>query len=632
MAARFVILFMVVIQLCLPYVHTISFSVPRFEPGSDDIIYEGDAFPSVGAIDLTMDYYYRVGRATYAEPVKLWDSSSGELTDFNTHFSFKIDILNYTTYGHGIAFFLAPVGYQIPPNSGGGFLGLLNTTTIATLSTNQLLIVEFDTYVNPWDPPVEHVGINNNSLFSAVYAQWDVRSHSGNLTNAWITYNSTTKNLSVYWTYQQNPVFMVNMSSLSYHIDLRHILPEWVTVGFSSATGLYKSKHYINSWDFTSTLNQKAESKKKLGAKIYLLVGFPVCFILILGGMIGWFMLKKRTTQKRNKAGADLERVALPKRFSYQELALATNGFADSRRLGQGGSGLVYRGILTDPGRMVAVKRVFAGSEHPESLFTNEVRIISRLIHRNLVQFIGWCHEQGEFILVYEYMPNGSLDAHLFGSGRNLLPWNFRYNIALGLASALHYLHEGVDQCVLHRDVKPGNILLDMDFTARLGDFGIAKLLDTQLVTTTTCPVGTPGYVAPEYENDGKASQSTDMFSFGVVALEIASGKRNGNSAGLVKEVWRLYREGDILDAADDRLEMKFDVKEMTCLMMVGLWCTHPTTDRRPSAGQVIQFLKFEAAVPELPQIMHYPALPVFSSLALDPEMNYYDLFKYSTS
>ncbi|KAJ4844338.1 hypothetical protein Tsubulata_049639, partial [Turnera subulata] len=240
MAARYTLLFMTItIQLCLlllvlllpPYVHSVTFDIPRFEQGSNDIYYEGDAFPSVGAIDLTMDYYYRVGKATYAKPVHLWDSSSGQLTDFTTHFTFKIDILNYTTYGHGIAFFLAPVGYQIPPNSGGGFLGLLNTTNMASLSTNQLVMVEFDSFANPWDPKVEHIGINNNSLFSAVYTSWDVRSHSGNLTHAWITYNSTTKNLTVFWTYEENPDFNVNMSSLSYQIDLRHVLPEWVTVG-----------------------------------------------------------------------------------------------------------------------------------------------------------------------------------------------------------------------------------------------------------------------------------------------------------------------------------------------------------------------------------------------------------------
>lgn len=598
------------------------------------MIYEGDAFPSVGAIDLTMDYYYRVGRATYAEHMHLWDSSSGQLTDFNTHFSFKIDILKYDAYGHGIAFFMAPVGYEIPPNSGGGFLGLLNTTTIATLSRNQLLIVEFDSFANPWDPQMEHVGINNNSLFSTVYTQWDVRSHSGNLTHAWITYNSTTKNLSVFWTYRENSDSMVNVSSLSYQIDLRQILPEQVIVGFSSATGLYKSKHYINSWNFTSNLDQKVGSKKKLGTKIYLLVGFPVCFFLILG-VVGWFLLKKRTKyvngQKGDKAGSDLERGALPKRFSYQELALATDGFADSRRLGRGGSGLVYRGILTDLGRMVAVKRIFAGSEQPESLFTNEVKIISRLIHRHLVRFIGWCHEQGEFLLVYEYMPNGSLDAHLFGNTRHLLPWNFRYNIALGLASALHYLHEGVDQCVLHRDVKPANILLDMDFTARLGDFGIAKLVDTRMVSATSYPAGTPGYVAPEYQKDGLACKSIDMFSFGVVVLEIACGKRNGHSAGLINEVWELYRDGNILDAADDRLNKKFDIEEMTCLMMMGLWCTHPIADRRPSAGQVIQFLKFEAPVPELPRIVHNPMLPALTLPGFNSVMNDYELFKYAT-
>lgn len=138
------------------------------------------------------------------------------------------------------------------------------------------------------------------------------------------------------------------------------------------------------------------------------------------------------------------------KRFSYQELvaATATDGFAEDRRLGQGGSGQVYKGIMTDLGCTVAVKRIFAESVRYEKIFINEVNIISRIIHRNLVQFIGWCYEEGECLLVYAYMPNGNLDTHLFGSRTTILQWYLRYKIAAGLATALHHLHEDADRAV----------------------------------------------------------------------------------------------------------------------------------------------------------------------------------------
>jgi serine/threonine protein kinase len=264
-------------------------------------------------------------------------------------------------------------------------------------------------------------------------------------------------------------------------------------------------------------------------------------------------------------------------------------------------------------GHPVAVKRIFTESKHLESLFINEVKIISRLIHRNLVQFIGWCHEQGEFLLVYEYMPNGSMSNHLFGHGETL-PWNARYKIALGLASALHYLHEEAEKyCVLHRDIKSANVLLDTDFSTKLGDFGVAELVDPRSRTYTTGVVGTYSYLAPEYANEGRASKESDMFSFGVVALEIACGRMTFHDGeyhvSLVTWVWELYLAGDILQAADERLCMSFSEEEMRCLLIVGLWCTNPNYRERPKARQVIKVLQLEAALPELPLDMHDPVL-----------------------
>ncbi|KAM1021769.1 hypothetical protein ACFX2I_042822 [Malus domestica] len=494
-----------------------------------NILYEGDARPSLGLgmVELnTVSQLFRVGRFTYSQPLHLWESASGSLTDFTTHFTFMIDTLNNSRWSDGFAFFLAPVGFPIPPNSAGGNLGLFNSSTNFVPSKNQIVMVEFDSFSNEWDPTVPHVGINVNKIFSIVSTSWDFSSNKWKVANAWITYNATTKYLS--------------------------------------ATGVCPERHVISSWEFNSHLDSNEISKKT------------------------------KDTERKKKL--------------FIAATAAANGFASNGRLGQGGSGHVYKGMLQELGCTIAVKRIFAKSDYYEKIFINEVKIISRLIHRNLVQFIGWCHEEGECLLVYAYMPNSSLDTHLFGS-KTTLRWDFRYKIALGLASALHYLHEDAEQCVLHRDIKSANVLLDKDFGTKLGDFGIAKLLDPCSWTQTRGAVGTFGYIAPEYASGGQASRECDIFSFGVVALEIACGRRtyqDGELHGpLVSWAWQLYLARNILFAADERLERKFDQIEMECLLIIGLWCTHPNSKGRLKAGQVMKVLQLEAPLPELPHDMH---------------------------
>jgi serine/threonine protein kinase len=177
--------------------------------------------------------------------------------------------------------------------------------------------------------------------------------------------------------------------------------------------------------------------------------------------------------------------------------------------------------LLSESNTDVAVKRVSKGSKQGKKEYIAEVRIISCLRHRNLVQLIGWCHEKGEFLLVYEYMPNGSLDTHLFG-GKTMLTWGVRYKVALGLAYSLLYLHEEWEQRVVHRDIKSSNVMLDANFNAKLGYFGLARLVDHELGSQATVLAGTMGYLAPECVTIGKANKESDVYSFGVVSLEIA--------------------------------------------------------------------------------------------------------------
>ncbi|KAF5179190.1 L-type lectin-domain containing receptor kinase IX.1 [Thalictrum thalictroides] len=606
---------------------SLKFKLPRFDPNSKEILYEGDAVPTVGAIEFNkVNYLCRVGRATYAERAHIWDSDSGTLADFTTHFSFFIDTQGAKSYGHGLAFFLAPVGFQIPPNSNGGFLGLFNTTTSDASSRNQIITVEFDSFPNSeWDPPYEHVGINNNSIASVRNVRWNASSHSGDTANVWITYNATTKNLSVYWSYELNPVFR-GESLLSYQVDLMKVLPEWVTVGFSAATGQFVQRHNLKSWEFDSSLNIKV-TKGKNEQKTRLIVGLVVSFGILIGGVgiVSVILWRRRRMQRAmymegHGITGDFERGAGPKKFTYRELVSATNNFSDDRKLGEGGFGCVYRGFLSYLDLAIAVKKISRGSRQGKKEYITEVKTISQLRHRNLVQLMGWCHDKGEFLLVYEFMPNGSLDAHIFGKTKQLT-WAVRYKIALGIASAILYLHEEWEQCVIHRDIKSSNVMLDSSFNAKLGDFGLARLMDHELGPQTTGLAGTLGYLAPEYISTGKASKESDVYSFGVVALEIACGRKSTNpldeesEMGLVEWVWDLYGKGRLLSAVDEKLFSVFDVKQVECLMITGLWCAHPDHSSRPSIRQAIQILNFESKMPDLPPTMPVPLYHVPAGL-----------------
>ena len=330
-----------------------------------------------------------------------------------------------------------------------------------------------------------------------------------------------------------------------------------------------------------------------------------------------WYIYWRRTVGKKEEEEYDDSidgefGETGPKRFTYRELSLATNDFSEEGKLGQGGFGGVYKGMLSESNTEVAVKRVSKGSKQGKKEYVSEVKIISRLRHRNLVQLIGWCHTQGEFLLVYEFLPNGSLDNHLFG-GKPILTWTVRHKIALGLASSLLYLHEEWEQCVVHRDIKSSNVMLDSNFNAKLGDFGLARLADHELGLQTTVLAGTMGYMAPECVTTGKASKESDVYSFGVVALEICCGRRpverntEPSKVILVEWVWDLYGNGQVLEAVDKRLSMEFDERQIESLMVVGLWCCHPDPSFRPSIKQVVSVLNFESQLPNLPSKLPKP-------------------------
>ena len=227
-------------------------------------------------------------------------------------------------------------------------------------------------------------------------------------------------------------------------------------------------------------------------------------------------------------------------------------------------------------------------------------------------------------------MPNGNLSSCLLDE-KTPLTWAMRYKIALGLASSMLYLHEEWEQCVVHRDIKSSNVMLDSDFNAKLGDFGLARLVDHGKGSQTTVLAGTMGYMAPECLMTGKASKETDVYSFGIVALEICCGRRpvepkaKEKQIRLVECVWDLYGVGKLVDAADPRLSDDFDEEQMERLMIVGLWCTHPDCNLRPSIRQAINVLNSEASLPLLPLKMPVPMYyspPVLQTISCGPTIS----------
>ncbi|KAI3961296.1 hypothetical protein MKX01_007010 [Papaver californicum] len=620
--------------------NSISFDFPNFSPNDRRINFQGDSVVAGNTIQLTRNstgdsLAQSVGRATYTQPIQLWDAPTGRFADFSTHFSFTIiGLKNSTSYGDGITFFLARDGSTDPPSSSDdGGLALFSTSAPENTSESNTVAVEFDTFKNTWDPSADHVGINVNSIVSVANVSLQKNSmKDGRRANAWVTYNATTKNLSVFLTYDNNPVFQEQNPILFHIVDLSKALPKQIMVGFSSSMGSGVEIHKILSWQFNSTFQGDSAlpgsvpdySERRRNFWLGLIIGGGVLscglvFAIRLNNKIN----KANSYQRTNTMDDEFEKGTGPKRFSSRELVYATRNFNEEEKLGQGGFGGVYKGVLGD--KSVAVKRISKGSQQGKKEYQSEVKVISQLRHRNLVQLIGWCHERNELLLVYEFMPNRSLDKHLFQGNNYVLNWQFRYKIALGLASVLVYLHEEWEQCVVHRDIKSSNIMLDSDFNAKLGDFGLARFVDHALSCKTTVIAGTKGYIAPECLITAKSSKESDVYSFGIVALEIACGRKPVQSTGelLVDWVWDFYGRGKLLEAADKNLRKQYNESEMEHLMVVGLWCSLPDSKLRPSATQVINVLKFGSSLPNLipmlpgtsaPYVRHLPSSAGFTN------------------
>ncbi|XVF55233.1 hypothetical protein PTKIN_Ptkin06aG0020400 [Pterospermum kingtungense] len=577
-----------------------------------------------GLLQLTNQTRRKLGRAFYPYLVNFKNSTNGPVSSFSTTFIFAMVPEHPVLGSNGIAFVIAPT-WGLPGAIAGQYLGLFNGSTNG-IATNHVVAVELDTIQNPefHDVNDNHVGIDINGLmsntsFPAGYYE-DGTGQFKNLTlisrqrmQVWVEYDGLEKRMTVTLAPFNIPKPKTPLLSLS--IDLSSVINNEMYVGFSSATGFVFQSHYILGWSFKIngqaqelTLSQLPKLPRFGPKKIskLLTIGLPLILVSLVLAAVSGLVYIIRRKRKFAEVVEDWELEYGPHRFKYKDLYIATKGFKDKELLGVGGFGRVYRGVLPNSKLEVAVKRVSHESRQGMREFVAEIVSIGRLRHRNLVQLLGYCRRKGELLLVYDYMPNGSLDKYLYNQPKVCLNWSQRFRVIKGVASGLFYLHEDWEQVVVHRDVKASNVLLDGELNGRLGDFGLARLYDHGKDPQTTHVVGTVGYVAPEHYRNGKPTPSTDVFAFGAFLLEVACGRRPIEAQAptqyvvLVDWVYSCWYRGDILEAKDPNLGTNYVAEEVELILKLGLLCSHSQPEARPTMRQVVQFLEGDLPFPDM--------------------------------
>uniref|UniRef100_A0A5B7A7L9 Putative cysteine-rich receptor-like protein kinase 2 n=1 Tax=Davidia involucrata TaxID=16924 RepID=A0A5B7A7L9_DAVIN len=328
---------------------------------------------------------------------------------------------------------------------------------------------------------------------------------------------------------------------------------------------------------------------------------------LVVGAVIGVYIWKQRKIQKKRKGPNDAEKLVKTLddsslNFKYSTLEKATESFDNANKLGQGGFGTVYKGVLPD-GREIAVKRLFFNNKHRAGDFYNEINIISSVEHKNLVRLLGCSCSGPESLLVYEFLPNKSLDRFIFDSNRGKsLNWEKRYNIIIGTAEGLVYLHENSKNRIIHRDIKASNILLDSRLRAKIADFGLARSFQEDKSHISTAIAGTLGYMAPEYLAHGQLTEKADVYSFGVLLIEIVTGRQNNRSKALeytdslVAISWKHFQLGTMEELFDPNLMLhnyhNSSIKnEVLRVVHIGLLCTQEAPSLRPSMSKALVML-----------------------------------------
>ncbi|XP_022718028.1 L-type lectin-domain containing receptor kinase V.9-like [Durio zibethinus] len=581
-----------------------------------------------GVFELT-NGEFQIGRVFYSVPFKFKNSSNAEAFSFSTTFVFAIVPEN--SRGNGLAFVLAPSKEftGVVPSQ---HLGLFNRTNHGN-SSNHIIAIELDTFPNHEFEDIDdnHVGIDINSLKSAKLSPAGYVSSSsgefrpvdlasGERIQLWVEYDSTKHQFNV----TLSPITMnkPKVPLLSMDINLSPFILKNMHIGFSSEIGVRGASTYVLGWSFqmdgkAEDLNlaklssvpstRKEKSRKK---EVILAVGLSLSGVLVLVVIcsVMFFLTRKKATFAEILEDWEVEFGS--HRFSYKDLYVATKGFNEKELLGQGGFGQVYRGELPVSKVQIAVKRIFRKSQDRMKEFIAEIVTIGRMRHPNLARVLGYCRGKYELLLVYEYLPNGSLDKFLHNEQEIVLNWNRRFSIIKDVASAIAYLHDECLEGCIHRDIKASNVLLDDDLNGKLGDFGLARC--RKHAQETTHIAGTFGYMAPELAKTGKASTSTDVYAFGAFCLEVVCGRRpinwqaSAEQVHLVDWVFKCWDEGDILKTADSKLGKDFEVWQVDLVLKLGLLCLHSVAAFRPTMSQVTSYLKGQDSLPEnLEIILH---------------------------
>lgn len=585
---------------------------------STDLHLYGNATIQDSILSLTNRTAFSIGRALYHSKIHTQQPNSSRALPFSTSFIFSIAPYRHHLPGHGFVFVFLPFT-GIRGASSSQHLGLFNLTNNGNLE-NHVFGVEFDVFENQEfnDINDNHVGLDVNSLTSSASADagiWEeeddkkfkqLKLNNGENYQVWIDYNDSRINVSMAKAGSKRP----NRPLINEFLNLSEVLLDEMYVGFTAATGQLVESHKILAWSFsnsnfsigdalvTTNLPSFVLPKESVFRSKGFIVGVGVGGVLVVGcGLVIYVSWKRRMKKKGDKEeieGWELE--YWPHRIGYQELYAATKGFSEENVIGFGGKGKIYKGELQ--GVEVALKKISLAGEHGMREFMAEVSSLGRLKHKNLVGLRGWCKKEKEsLILIYDYMENGSLDKRIFCCDERLtLSWEERLKVLKDVASGILYLHEGWESKVLHRDIKASNVLLDKYMNARLGDFGLARLHHHGQLASTTQVIGTAGYMAPEMVRTGRASTQTDVYSFGILVLEVVCGRRpiEDGKPNLLDWLWRLSERGELLHGLDNRLKDRggYSDEEVERVLNMGLLCSHPDAKMRPAMRQVMMVLE----------------------------------------
>ncbi|XP_009596657.1 L-type lectin-domain containing receptor kinase VIII.1-like [Nicotiana tomentosiformis] len=563
------------------------------------------------------DLKHLAGRAIYSSPIRFFDPLSQTPASFETTFSFQFQVLKSNSSngasdlgksvgGSGFTFIIVPD--ELTVGRSGPWLGMLNDLCDDDYKS---VAIEFDTRQNPefGDPNDNHLGINLGSIVSTAAinaSDVGVQLNDGSVHRVWISYDGQRRYIDI--RLAPDGKEYPSKSVYSGFLDLSPYLNEYMFVGFSAATGNHTQIHNVLSWNFTSVSqaslripstetcqnkimlqnNPQAEtSHSKTPNSFFIFLAVVILLVIVLINL--YFSSYKRDDNSS-------ETIILPekkqrprppnkaRRFTIAEISVATRNFSELQILGSDEKSVTYKATMLN-GCNVVVKRFltqfFNTHGFDKRRFHKEIKAISSIRHPNLVPVRGWCYDNQETIVVYDYIPNGSLDKWLFGVG--VLPWTRRFKVVKDLADSLVYLHS---KQLAHKNVKSSSVFLDVSFRAVVGDFGF--------VLTST---GSTRF-------ESMVSQTADVFEFGVVVLETVAGRSRKSNPGerdLLDLAWAMHEVQQKETLVDRRMGAVVNLEQAIRVLDIGLLCTLNENKGRPTMEEVVEFLNMEKPIPELP-------------------------------